>query len=374
MNIGKLLLLFIFTFNIISCSVISNELANNKIDTKNLNKIDIKWQKDYLYSNPENSFMPGIDNNIIFTSDYKGNLYRIDETDGSIILKYQLNKNLSSGTAVSSSKIFVTSTDGYLLAVDRGSGKLIWQAQLPTISIEPPQAYNNSVLVKTNDDQLLAYDVDSGQLLWVYQGQTPSLTLRIFNSFQVIGPQVVLFGQAGGKLALLNLSTGLVIWDNYITIPKGATDLDKLTDVSGRPVLNQKETCVATYNGKISCIDILSDNILWSMDFSTIYGISIDENNLFAINTDGVVYCFNSLNGKVLWRNESFKDKDLNSPIVLNDLILIIDDDGNVFGLRKTDGKIISYAKSTLKDGVSYIPINNSIILQSVSGTLAIIT
>ena len=352
--------------NLLGCSVFNNNLV------KDLNNINIKWQNDSLYSNPENSFTPVVDNNTIFTSDFKGNIYRIDDTDGNIIAIYQLNRQFSSGTAVSATKIFVTSTDGYLLAVDRGTGVLSWQSQLPTISIEPPQVYNNIVVVKANDDQLLAYDVDNGQLLWVYQGQSPSLTLRISNSFQIIPPQVILFGQAGGKLALLNITTGLAIWDNYIIIPKGATDLDKLTDVSWRPVVNQKQACIATYNGKIACIDIISNNILWSVDFSTTYGISVDENNLYAVDQNGIIYCFNVLNGKVIWKNQKFKDMKLSEPIIHGDLILIVDNDGNVYGLKKTDGQIISYIKSKLKDGISFPLIsNNSIILQSFSGTIA---
>ena len=69
------------------------------------------------------------------------------------------------------------------------------------------------------------------------------------------------------KSVLLNLLNGTPIWETYVAIPDGATDLDKLTDVTTRPVLNDKTMCVATYNGKITCLDAISSNIIWSKKF-----------------------------------------------------------------------------------------------------------
>ena len=254
--------------------------------------IKFNWKKDYLSTSIAGSFVPVLDANAIFTADQAGYIYRIDKTDGDIISKFKLKRKLSSGTATSNDSIFVTTEDGYLLSVDKVNGKINWQTQLPTVSIEAPQYGGGFIIVRTNDAQVLAFDASNGNLVWVYFKQVPPLTLRTYNTFQVVGSEVVLIGQPGGRVILVNLQNGTTIWETYIAVPEGATDLDKLTDVSARPSIDGKEVCVVTFNGKIGCIDAMSSNIMWSRPFSSSYGILIDTANVYALSEDGISYAF----------------------------------------------------------------------------------
>jgi outer membrane protein assembly factor BamB len=334
-------------------------------------KLKVVWHDSQLQNSNANSFVPVVDNRTIFTADSDGNIYRIDQTDGTIINQWRFKRKFSSGTAVSEGHIFVTTVDGYLLAIDRGSGKISWQAQLPTVAIEAPQAGNGTVIVKTNDSQVLAYNTTNGNLLWIYQKQTPALTLRAYNSFQLIAPDVVIVGEPGGRLVLLNLISGMAIWENYIAVPTGSTDLDKLTDVSIRPVINNKEICAATYNGKLACLDAISSNIIWSKPFSTSNGIAIDDHNVYATDLNANIYAFDKNTGALIWTNNDLQYRNISSPAVLNGNILFVDGDGNMFLIDHISGKIISQRDSGLQGGVAYPYSDGSnVVYQSASGVI----
>jgi outer membrane protein assembly factor BamB len=367
-------IILICLIGVLSASCASNvDPVPKAIGTQNYSqKLKIVWQDNQLQTSNANSFVPAVDNKTIFTADSDGNVYRIDQTDGTIIQKWHFKRKFSSGTAVSEGHIFVTTLDGYLLSIDRGSGKITWQAQLPTIAIEAPQAGNGTVVVKTNDSQVLAYNTSNGNLLWIYQKQTPPLTLRTYNSFQLIAPDVVIVGEPGGRLVLLNLISGMAIWENYIAIPTGATDLDKLTDVSTRPVINNKEICAVTYNGKLACLDAISSNIIWSKTFSTSYGILLDDNNVYAASLDATIYAFDKNSGELVWTNNEFQYRKISSLVFLNGNILIIDNNGNMFLLDHSSGKIIAQNNSNLEGGVAYPYSDGShVIYQSSSGVIA---
>ena len=323
------------------------KFANDKMVT-------VKWIDNDIATSPAYQFVPVLEENTLFTADGSGNLFRIDPTDGTVINYHRLSRGLSSGTAVSSDSIFVTTDDGYLLSVSKATGNLKWQAQLPTISIEAPQVGGDVVVVKTNNAELLAYDVHTGKLLWVYQKHNPLLTLRANNTFQVVGREVVLFGQPNGRLALINLANGNTIWENYVAIPEGATDLDKLTDIAMRPVINDKLICVATFNGKITCLDAVSSNILWSKKFSSNSGIIIDEHHVYSISTDGIVYAFDKNSGSIVWKNDILQYRTLSVPVFLDNHILTIDNEGYISLLNTNDGKLVASLASNLRDGVSY--------------------
>ncbi|MCC2645856.1 MAG: bamB, partial [Burkholderiales bacterium] len=280
----------------------------------NPEKLSIVWSDSDLSSSPAYQFVPVIGDNAIFTADKNGNIFKIDRTDGTIINHFKLKRPLSSGTAVSSDSIFVTGKSGYLYSVNKATGKINWRAKLPTISVEAPQVSGHILLVKTNDAAMLAYDTDSGNLLWVYQKPTPNLTLRANNTFAVVDKEVAAVGEPGGRLVLLNITNGNPIWETYIAISEGATDLDKLIDVAMRPVLYEKTICVATFNGKLSCLDAISSNMIWSKKFSTNLGVLIDTQNVYAVDTTGVIYAFDKLTGASIWKNDALRYHTLSQP------------------------------------------------------------
>lgn len=372
MRILRYLLICIMGYYLISCA------SNGEIEAKKVEEISAKgslsimWDKAFLSKSYPGSFMPVVDNNAIFTADAKGNIIRLDNTDGTIIQEFNINKALISGVAVSSDTIFVASADGYLLSVSKVDGSLKWQSRLPSITIEPPQVSGDSVVVRTNDAQLLAFNINDGKLLWVYQKPSPPLTIRSTSTFQIIGKEVVLAGQPGGRLALINMNTGSAIWENYIAVPQGATDLDKLTDIVTRPILDNKQIFVATYNGKIASLDATTDNIIWSKSFSSSQGLTIDEQNVYAVNQDSVVFCFDKNSGTQIWKNDELQYHNLSTPVLFGSHILLIDVEGFINLFERGSGKLVARVASALKGGIALPVIDGSgVIIQSASGHIA---
>ncbi len=355
-----------------SCSTTSDPQPKNVPNIPNPQKVRVVWNISSLASGSRGSFIPCFDENAIYTADNAGDIYKIDRTDGTIINLFRLRRSLSSGTATSSDSIFVTTTDGYLLSIDKVTGKIVWQAQLPTLSIEAPQSTNGIVVLKTNDAEIIAYNATNGNILWVYQRNNPPLTLRATKTFQIVGKDVVLVGQPGGRMALINLSNGTVIWETYVAMPEGATDLDKLTDVAIRPAIDDKEICVATYNGKLVCLNAITSGVIWSRAFSTTYDLLINNDSVYAISIDGTIYSFDKNTGGILWQNSVLQYRSLSSPVLLGDNLLIIDSEGFINLVDKNNGALVAREKSKLQDGIS-LPWSDgkSAIVQSANGNIA---
>ena len=327
------------------------------------------WSVSDLENSAAGSFVPTLFDNAIFTSDSGGYIYKFDPGDGSLISQFDTHQRLASGVGVSGTYVYVTTKKGYLLAVDKGTGKVQWQAQLPTLALEAPQATNDIVIVRTNDAEVLAFNANDGSPVWVYQKPIPALTLRVQNSFQIIGNEVVAVGLPGGKLALINLHTGTPIWENYIAVPEGATDLDKITDIGMRPVLDNKTLCVATYNGKIACLDALSSNIIWQKKFNTTFGLVVDEQNVYAVSQDGIVYAFDKNTGGQVWQNKTLQYRKLSTPALEGNGVLIVDNDGYVHMFNRNDGHEMARVGTSLLYGVSQPLVrDNGVIYQSANG------
>lgn len=364
----------VFIFSVTACATDNTPQPRPVPEIKSAENLKVSWDVGALSSSFPGSFAPVIDSdNAIFTADSKGHIFKIDSTDGTIINETRLKHKLSSGTAISSDSIFVTSLDDYLLCVDKATLKIKWEVKLPTISIEPPQVGGNTVIVRSIDATILAVSVDTGKLLWSYQRPIPPLTLRTTETMQMYPLSGVLIaGMPGGSIAVINLTTGTQIWENYIAIPTGSTDLDKLTDIAMRPVLDDRELCVGTYNGKIACVDAVSSNIIWSRAFSGSTQLLIDTQNVYAISQDGVIYAYDKNTGAVVWSNDVLQYRSLSSPAFLGNNLVTVDSDGYINLLNKNTGVLGARIDSSLIGGTSY-PISNGykVILQSANGNLA---
>ncbi len=366
-------ILLIIALLISSCAT---DQSKNTLQSSNLyddkDAIGINWNLNILnFKDNFSSFVPVFDNNTIYTADSLGNIYKIDVSDGSIISHFKINNQISSGIAAFNDAIFVTTTDGMLLSIGKITHQILWQAVLPNISIEPPLIVSNKIIVRSNGATITAYDIYSGNLLWVYDYINPPLTIRATATMTVPYPNdILIVGFPLGVLAVININNGMLIWQNNIATTTGATDLEKLIDITIKPVIDDKNICVTSFNGNLSCINSMTNEVIWSKPFSSTHQIIINQDILYAINQDNVIYAFNKQTGIILWHNDEIKIK-IYDPFVLYNRLLVIDNNGVIY-IFNNNGEITRKINSNLLGGnIGIILNNNKVILQSANGHIA---
>ena len=136
-----------------------------------------------------------------------------------------------------------------------------------------------------------------------------------------------------------------------------------------RPVLDNKTLCVATYNGKIACLDALSSNIIWQKKFNTTFGLVVDEQNVYAVSQDGIVYAFDKNTGGSVWQNKTLQYRKLSTPALEGNGVLVVDNDGYVHMFNRNDGHEMARVGTSLLYGVSQPLVrDNGVIYQSANG------
>ena len=90
------------------------------------------------------------------------------------------------------------------------------------------------VVVRAGDGRIFGLDAADGKTKWVQQRSNPALTLR--NTAGGVASRGDVFaGIPGGRLLALDLRRGTLGWDGVVATPKGATELERIADVTGRP-------------------------------------------------------------------------------------------------------------------------------------------
>ncbi len=284
-------------------------------------------------------FTPAVVGSTVYAASKDGNLIRMD--DGKQAWKVNAGLPLSGGVGADNNLVVVGSPKGDLLAFDSADGKLVWKTKASSEILAPPALGEGLVVVRSGDNKLAAYDALDGKLKWTYQRPTPALSLRV-TAGPVIAGKFVFAGFTGGKLIAVSTSNGAALWDGTVASPKGATELDRVADITSAPVIDGRAICAVAFQGRVACFDLGNGNLVWARDMSSAVGLAIDSRNLFVTDDKGAVYALDMASGATLWKQDKLLNRRVTAPLPRRGLIAVADAQGVVHFLNRDDGSFVA--------------------------------
>ncbi|HEY8622649.1 MAG TPA: PQQ-binding-like beta-propeller repeat protein, partial [Casimicrobiaceae bacterium] len=178
-------------------------------------------------------------------------------------------------------------------------------------------------------------------------------------------------GTAGGKLLALNLATGALGWEASVATPKGATELERIADVTSTPVVEERQACAAAYQGRIACFDVLRGTLIWSRDFSSLGGIAADGRYLYVTDDKGSIHALDKTTGASIWKQDKLSARFPSGPVVVGDYLGIVDGEGYLHLLDRNDGNLVGRVATDGSAALSQpVAVGNAAVWQSAGGTL----
>lgn len=296
---------------------------------------DVAWKSKVGDSN--NAVLrPVLYKDVLYLANEKGDLLALDPATGKESWRVKTKEAFSAGIGAGEDMLFLGNKKGELLAYNLNGG-LLWRAQQSSELMVPPQAADGIVVTRTADGHIVGLGATDGKPRWQVTRPLPALVLR-GSSGITLERGGALVGLPGGKLLALKLADGSVVWEATISVPKGATELERVNDVVGAPIVGYQDVCVASYQGKTTCLDVTRGQTLWSKDVASIGPIFADGSKLFATDEKGDVLSLNRMSGTTAWRNESLEGRYLTPPAVTMDYVIVGDAEGIVHFLSRSDG------------------------------------
>ena len=138
-----------------------------------------------------------------------------------------------------------------LFALNAKEGSVLWRGGIAGEVLAAPAIGDGLVLVRSADSRVFAFGGDDGKRRWVYQRAAASLIVRAPAGLSIDG-DTAYAGFSGGKLVAIALENGGPRWEATVAVPHGATELERVTDVEGVPVIDGREVCAAGYQGRVA--------------------------------------------------------------------------------------------------------------------------
>lgn len=278
----------------------------------------------------------------LYAADEDGELTRFDAITGDQIWRNKTKEKFSGGVGVGDDMVLVGTSKGEVFAYNE-SGHSLWKTRVTSEILSPPQTANGIVVVRTVDSRVFGLDAVDGSRKWVYQGATPSLTVRS-TAGVAISHGAVFAGFSGGKMAAMSLFNGNIGWEVAVSQPKGVTELERMTDITSNPVIDDRIVCAVAYQGRLSCTEINEGVQIWARESSSNAGLAMDNDYIYVSEDNGVVAAYDKRSGAGMWKQSRLGSKNLSAPLVIGHYIVVGDDQGFVSLLRNYDGVVLARA------------------------------
>jgi len=303
---------------------------------------------------------PAVTRDAVYVANADGELFRLDPVNGEKVWKIDSGIKISGAVGAGEGLVIIGGLKGGLFAFDE-DGRLRWSTKVSSEVLSAPQIVDGMVVVRTSDGRIAALSAQDGKRQWLYERATPTLVVRN-HAVVTIKRGIVFAGFAAGKLAAINLSNGAVIWESTVSQPRGNTELERISDITSVPVVDNEQVCAVAFQGRIACFDIKQGGMLWSRDVSSDKGLALMQNYLYVSDDKGTVLAMDKASGSTQWKNDQLLKRQVAAPYLMEKYVLVGDfegylhalsrEDGSLLARIKTDGSPISYAAVTLGKGL----------------------
>lgn len=309
------------------------------------------------------NLQPRILGDTVYVADAEGRVRALDAGTGRSRWDVDLDLPVSGGPGAGDGLVLAGTSDAEVVALNASNGEELWRTRVSSEVLSVPAIENGVVVVHTVDGKLFGLEATNGNERWRYEREVPVLTLRGSGS-PVIDGGVVFLGMAGGKLVALRLDNGNLVWDVNVTVPGGRSELQRLADIDGDPIVLGGGVFVSTYQGEVAAIEQRSGRLAWRRKMSSYRRMAVDPQGLFVADADGVVWGLNVRSGDAAWSQDSLKHRKLSSVGVLGDYVVVGDFEGYLHWINRLNGEMVARTRVgsepittglQIVDGVLYV-------------------
>ncbi|MFI4939151.1 MAG: outer membrane protein assembly factor BamB [Burkholderiales bacterium] len=325
------------------CSWFSKDVPHNPpaalLEFKTTLAVHSVWSSS-IGKASEFTFSPALAGDSVYAAAADGSIMRVETATGRTLWRINAGVPLTAGVGSDGDTVAVAGEKGTVMAFD-GTGKLRWKAQATSEILSAPAVGAGLVIVRSVDNRIVAFDAASGAQRWTVVRAVPALTLRSAPGITIDG-QMAFAALPGGRVLALLASSGGVRWEIAVGEPRGATELERIADMSGAPVIVGGDLCAVSYQGRVGCFDVNSGVTRWVKKLSSTVGLGADERFVFTADEHGILSAFARDSGSSVWSSKLLANRGLSTPVSFGRAVAVGDAQGYIHFLSREDGSMLA--------------------------------
>jgi outer membrane protein assembly factor BamB len=359
------------------CSVFS---AKDEIEPAKLEDFDQKIELSRVWSakpaSSNNSYWSkltmAVNEQTLFAADHSGTVVALEVDTGRQQWSVDLDLPISGGLGYGDQKVVLGTIEGQVYTLNAQDGSVLWSSSVSSEVLSTPSVNSDIVVAQSIDNRIYAFDAESGEELWQHDAGAPILSVR-GNSSSMILNNMVIAAFDNGKLTAFNSENGSLIWETRLAVPKGRTELERMIDIDGEPILVGDIIYSVSYQGRLGALTRGTGRNLWFQDSSSHHSPAYSDGKLFVTEAkNDSVKAYKAGNGQLLWNNDQLAYRELNGPATFDNTVAVADAEGYLHLLDTETGVFVGRTKVD-GSGVSapLLVVGETLLVQSNNGSVS---
>ena len=260
-------------------------------------KLEIVWDESDGVGTDELdvNLVPAVADGRIIIADREGLIQARSLLDGELFWEVETDLPISSGPVIDNDLLFIGTSKADVLALNTATGEAVWKQGVSSEVLALPVIANDTVIIRCADGKDIALNRIDGKKIWMVEHNMPALTIRGEGAPVVVDDNVII-GYANGKLIALSLFDGAFIWETSIAIPRGRSEVERLTDINGTPVFKDDIIFVGSYKSGINAVTPVDGDVLWvNESIAANQGLTVDDSYLYLNDASSDVWQLDSV-------------------------------------------------------------------------------
>lgn len=320
------------------------------------------------------TLVAALGNGAVYAADHKGRVTAVDASNGKRRWKVDIDEPISGGVGIAGDLVTVGTLDGSVIALAAADGSERWRVTLDAEVLAAPNGDSSTVAVQTLNGKLYGLNASDGSQRWIHEIDMPILTTRGVSSPQIMSNSV-LAAFANGKLYVLNIDSGSVVWEARIAVPTGRTELERMVDIDGQPLVDGDIVYAASYQGSIAALSRGTGNALWYQEASSYKSPGAGLGQVYLSEANDHLRAIRGSSGTEIWVNEQLFMRQLTGPVTLGTRVLVADYEGYLHAMDYSDGHFVARTRVDGSGVVAPLLVDgDKVIVFANDGTLAAYT
>ena len=311
----------------------------------------------------------------VYVAAIKGGVHAYDLQTGAPLWSYEPAEEkkkapirLSGGPGAGGGLVVVGGLDGEVIALDAATGTEKWTAKVNNEVLAAPTIGDGLAIVRSNDGMVTAFDAATGQRRWFWQRELPALTVRGNDSVSM-GPGFVFVGNDDGSVAALAAQDGRLLWEQDVAQGEGRSELDRMSDVDGTPVLDGTTLFATSFKRQTMAIDGPTGRPIWTRDNGGPGRVGNASDRVIVADPAGTVWALDKTSGEALWSQPALTRRSVTGVAVQGDYAVVGDYDGYIHWMRLDSGAFAARVRAG-GDAVRAAPVvaDGVLLVQNIDG------
>jgi outer membrane protein assembly factor BamB len=306
----------------------------------------------------------------VFTIDTQATVRAFDAQSGASVWATQFgtekgnNASLfGGGVAYDGGRIYATNGLGYVAAIDARNGGIIWQVHPGGPLRGSPTVSGDAVYVMSQDNQIYSLKSTDGSQNW-----SAAAALEIAGMFGSASPAVgqgtVVAGFSSGELNAYRYENGRLVWQDQLSRTTIRTSVASISDVDADPVIDRGQVIALGQGGRMVALELISGQRQWELNIAGISTPWVAGDWIYVVTDDARLLCVARDSGKVRWiaqlpafRHPKKKAGPItySGPVLAGGRLILVSTEGTLINVDPTNGSFQS--QTNIRSSVSLSPV-----------------